>query len=227
MRLNLALNVFPLCVLFGIAAFSQDQAPTQRPAATLASRDPRYCVQPDDVIEIQFRYTPEFNFSAVVQPDGYVSSQITGDIHVGGLTLAAITALVTQKASPRLRDPELAVVLKDFVKPHFVVAGEVAHPGTFELRGEIGLIQAIAMSGGFLKDSAKTSQVILVRRADSEYSEVKVFNLKKMMSPGKIREDVFLRSDDMLVVPRNAVSKIDPFIRISSLALYGLGLGLP
>jgi polysaccharide export outer membrane protein len=203
-------------------------ARAQQPADTgFASRDPRYKVQPNDVIEVQFRYTPEFNFAGTVQPDGFVTSQITGDLKVAGLTVSGITDLVRQKATARLKDPEVAVVLKDFVKPHFVVAGEVAHPGTFELRGDVGLIQAIAMSGGFNRESAKTSEVVLVRRANTEFAEVKVFNLKKLMMPANIREDIVLKPDDMLVVPRNTMSKLDPYIRITSLAMYGLTLGLP
>jgi protein involved in polysaccharide export with SLBB domain len=83
------------------------------------------------------------------------------------------------------------------------------------------------MSGGFVRESAKRSQVILVRRVNSDYAEVKVFNLKKLMKPGNIREDVLLQPDDMLVVPQNGISKIDPYLRISSLGAYMLGFGLP
>src|SRR5262249_13009182 len=126
----------------------------QEPSRTFATRDQRYRLQPNDVVELQFRYTPEFNMSATIQPDGDITSPIAGEVHVGGMTLAEAANAITKQASARLKDPEVTVLLKDFVKPHFVVAGEVAHPGTFDLRGDIGIIQAIAMSGGF-KDSAQ------------------------------------------------------------------------
>ena len=190
-------------------------------------RNPRYRVQPNDVIEVQFRLTPEFNFTATIQPDGYISSQITGDVNVGGMTISQISQAVAQKATARLKDPEVGVVLKDFVKPHFVVTGEVAKPGSYELRGDIGLIQAIALSGGFVNSSAKRTQVILVRKANSEYAEVKVFDLRKLMNPGNVREDITLRPDDMVVVPRNALSKIEPYLRLSSLGIWGLTMGIP
>jgi hypothetical protein len=47
------------------------------------------------------------------------------------------------------------------------------------------------------------------------------------MTPGDIREDVVLRPGDTLVVPRNRISKMEPFIRLTSLGMYGLALGLP
>jgi polysaccharide export outer membrane protein len=209
---------FCLCLC---AAHAQD-----KPPAGFTNRDQRYRIQPNDVIEVQFRYTPEFNFTATVQPDGYVAGQVSGEVQVGGLTSSEASKAIAAKAGARLKDPDVAVLLKDFVKPHFVVAGEVNHPGTYDLRGDVGIIQAIAISGGF-KDSAKRTQVILVRRANSEYAEVKLFDMNKRMSPQQIREDITLRPDDMLVVPRNRISKIEPYIRFTSLGMYGLTMGLP
>ncbi len=188
-----------------------------------ATRDQRYKIQPNDVVEIQFRYTPEFNVSATVQPDGFVTTQISGDVKISGMTLTEAGAAVAKQASVRLKDPEVTVLLKDFVKPHFVVAGEVAHPGTYDLRGNVGIIQAVAMSGGF-KDSAKRTQVVLVRGVDNEMAEVKVFDVRKLMSPSGIREDITLRPNDMLVVPRNTIHKIEPFVRMASLGIYGLAM---
>jgi polysaccharide export outer membrane protein len=198
----------------------------QEPEKGFASRDPRYRIQANDVVDVQFRYTPEFNFSAAVQPDGYIVSQAFGEVRILGLTLAEATAAIQKPASARLNDPEVTVLLREFVKPHIVVAGEVAHPGTLDLRGEMGIVQAIAMSGGF-KDSAKRTQVVLLRRANAEYAEVKVFDARKLMEPSGIREDIVLRPDDMLVVPRNHLTKLEPYMRIASLALYGLALGVP
>lgn len=214
--------VLALSVSLGVSG--QDQ-PQKTPPA-FATRDPRYRLQPNDVIDIQFRFTPEFNANAIVQPDGYVTLQVAGDVHVGGLTLAEAREVIAKQAGARLKDPEVAVLLKDFVKPHFVVAGEVNHPGTFELHGEVGIIQAIAMSGGF-KDSARRTQVVLVRKANAEYAQVKVYDVRKLMTPENIAEDVTLQPNDVLVVPRNHLSKLEPYLRISSLGLYGLTMGIP
>ncbi len=214
-----AVLLFSLCLCLSAA----DE---QKPPAGFSERDQRYRIQPNDTVEVQFRYTPELNFTATVQPDGYVSGQAAGDVSIGGLTVAEASTAIRTKAAARLKDPEVTVLLKDFVKPHFVVAGEVNHPGTYDLRGDVGIIQAIAMSGGF-KDTAKRTQVVLVRKANAEYAEVKVFDMNKRMSPQEIREDITLRPDDMLVVPRNRISKIEPYLRFSSLGVYGLTMGLP
>lgn len=214
--------VLLLSLCFCICAADQQQ----NPPGGFANRDQRYRIQANDVVEVQFRYTPELNCTATVQPDGYVSCQAAGDVSIAGLTISEASTAIAAKAAVRLKDPEVTVLLKDFVKPHFVVAGEVNHPGTYDLRGDVGIIQAIAMSGGF-KDSAKRTQVVLVRKANAEYAEVKVFDMNKRMSPQEVREDITLRPNDMLIVPRNRISKIEPFMRFTSLGLYGLSMGLP
>ena len=219
-RLSSVPLVVSLCV--ALAAGAAD-SPAGKEKSGFTPREQRYRIQPNDVVEIHFRYTPEYNLTATIQPDGFVSIQVVGDIKIGGLTLEEASAAIAKQAGARLRDPEVAVHLKDFVKPHFVVAGEVNHPGTYDLRGQVTTIQAIAMSGGF-KESSKQSKVILLRRINEDYAEVKILDLKKLMSPSNIREDITLRADDMLVVPKNAISKLEPLVRVGSMGLYGLAL---
>ena len=212
-----------LCVATAVGAAADKASGKEK--AGFTPREQRYRIQPNDVVEVHFRYTPEYNLTATVEPDGFISIEVVGDVKVAGLTLEEASAEIAGQARTRLKDPEVAVHLKDFVKPHFVVAGEVNHPGTYELRGQVTTIQAIAMSGGF-KESSKESKVILLRRLNEEYAEVKVVDLKKLMSPSKIREDITLRADDMLVVPRNTISRLEPIVRVGSMGLYGIALAL-
>ena len=56
-------------------------------APTFAERDPRYRLQPTDTIEVRYRYTPEFDQTVSIQPDGFVILQIVGDLKLQGLSL--------------------------------------------------------------------------------------------------------------------------------------------
>lgn len=189
--------------------------------AGFAERDPHYRLQPEDRIEVQYRFTPEYNAQASVQPDGYAVLPLTGEVKLSGLTLAEAEKAIRLKAGERLNDPEVTVLLKEYVKPFFTVAGEVAKPGRIELHGEVTLVEAIALSGGF-KDSAHRTQVLLLRKSASDLAQVRVYDLRKMMSPKGIREDITIQSGDLLVIPRNAVSKIEPFMRLTDAGLYAI-----
>ena len=43
-----------------------------------SERDARYRIQPSDVIEVQYRYTPEYNHTVTIQPDGFAALQFVG-----------------------------------------------------------------------------------------------------------------------------------------------------
>src|SRR4051794_15754284 len=174
MKLRIVTTLVIALLSCGLECIAQQRAPVLRPAET-----ERYLIQPGDTLEIQYRYTPEFNQTIVVQPDGYISLQTGADVHVGGLNLTQAKADITKQASLRLQDPVVTVILKDFQKPYVVVSGEVAQPGKFELRERLTAIQAVMLAGG-LKDTARSSEIVVFRKLNLETAEVKVVNLKNL-----------------------------------------------
>src|SRR5207237_4491326 len=155
------------------------QAQNQRPPRLTTVTEERYRLQPGDVLEVQFRYSPEFNQTITVQPDGYISLEISGDIKVAGMTVEQTRNAILSRAAKRLRDPMASVILKEFQRPYFVVAGEVAQPGKIEMRERVTAIQAIMLAGG-MKESARSSQVVVFRKINSDTAEVKLLNLKNI-----------------------------------------------
>ena len=157
---------------------------------------------------------PEFDQTVTLQPDGFVTLQIVGDIHLQGMTLEEAKGAIAKKATERLKDPEITLTLKEFVKPYFVVGGEVANPGRFEMHGSINALQAIAMAGGFKTASANHSQVILYRRVGPTLAKMEVLDLKSATKPNATTEPLAdLRPDDMLFIPQNRVSKVERIIK--------------
>src|SRR5215207_4194376 len=102
------------------------------PAIALAQdAGQRYVLRPGDEITVQYRYTPEFDQTVKVQPDGFVALGIVGDMKLGGLTIRQARDMIIEKAKVRLKEPEVSLSLKEFERPFFVVAGEVVTPGKF------------------------------------------------------------------------------------------------
>jgi polysaccharide export outer membrane protein len=185
----------------------------------LAQIDDRYRVKPADVLEIQYRYTPEFSQTVTVGPDGYVSLQLLGSVRVGGLTVDEAHALVLEGARQRLRDPEVALVVKEHEKRYVTVTGQVVAPGKIEIKGTLTALEAIAMAGG-LRNDAKQSQVILFRRSNPEEYETQVLDVKNLMSKSGVHADLDLRPNDLLLVPQDRVSKVDRVVKLLNLGLY-------
>ena len=196
------------------------QAQDRRPPRLTTVTEERYRLQPGDVLEVQFRYSPEFNQTVTVQPDGYVSLEIGGDLKVAGMTIEQTRLAILRKASTRLQDPVATVILKEFQKPYFVVAGEVAAPGKIEMRERVTAIQAIMLAGG-LKEGAKASQIVVFRKLNySDLAEVKVLNLKSIRRTSDLENDLTLQPGDMIFVPRDKITKIERFMRLASVAAF-------
>lgn len=182
----------------------------------LQRRDWRYELQPGDSFNITFPFTPDFDqFDVPVQPDGYASLLGLGEIQAAGKTMPELREIVQTAYSKIVRPQAITVELKNFEKPYFLVGGEVERPGKYDLRGDTTVAQAVTVAGGF-RDTAKHSQVLLFRRTSDQWMEAKKLDLKKMLKAGDLSEDLHLRPGDMIYVPKNAISKIKPFLPIPS-----------
>src|ERR1700686_579840 len=195
------------------------QATSRESGTGLHKRNWRYRINPSDILELTFPLSPEFNQTVTVQPDGYITLRGVGDLPVAGQTLPELTESIKTAYSKILQDPEINVDPKEFEKPFFTVGGQVGKPGKFDWYGDITLTQAIAIAGG-LTDASKHSQVLLFRRVSDQWTEARIINVKKMMSARDLQEDPELKPGDMLFVPKNALSKIKPFLPTTSVGAF-------
>jgi polysaccharide export outer membrane protein len=178
---------------------------------TFSERYPRYKLRPGDSFDLTFEFTPEFNQSLTVLPDGFVALREAGEIYASGLTVPELTEKIRTAYGSVLSNPRISILLKDFEKPYFIADGQVARPGKYDLQGDTTLVQAVAIAGGF-QSSARHSQVVLYRRVNDEWIEAKLLNVKKMESHRNLAEDLHLKPGDMIFVPKNTISKIQQFI---------------
>ena len=188
-----------------------------------ASRDQRYHLHPGDVINVNYRYSPEYNATATVQPDGFVTLPLIGEIKLGGLDLTEVHSQLVAKAGERLNDPEINIDLKEFEKPYYIVGGEVGSPGKFEIHGHMTALRAVEMAGG-IKATGKSSQILLIRPINDLEAETKLINLKDVLDKREISEDVEIKAGDVVVVPKTRMAKAEPYIRLANPGSYGLYL---
>jgi len=185
----------------------------------LGGRHPLYRLRPSDVLEISFTVAPEFNQTLTVQPDGYVTLKDAGMVEVEGLNLDEFTQAVQKAYHGYLHDPQVAVALKSFEHPYFIVGGQVARPGKYELRSDTTVAEALQIAGGLVPQS-KSSQVVLFRRVNDDLVETRLLDLKRMLKQRQLTEDAHLQAGDMVFVPQNVISKIAPFMTRPSASMY-------
>ncbi len=185
----------------------------------LQRRNPRYEVTSGDVMEIDFPYTPDFNQTVTVNPDGYISLRNAGGVRVDGETVPEIKKDIQKAYANVLRNPEVSITLKQFQNPYFLALGQVNHPGKYDLRGATTVAEAVAMAGGFTS-KGKRNDIVLFRRVSDNWVSATKVNLKHMLTSKNLAEDLQLHPGDMIFVPQNRLSKIKPFIKLPTLNYY-------
>jgi polysaccharide biosynthesis/export protein len=180
---------------------------------------PMYTLHIGDVIDLNYRLTPEFNQTVTVQPDGCINLEVVGNVKVAGLTVDQAHDAIVKAASTQLNNPELAITLKQFQQPYVVVAGEVQRPGKIEINQNTTALQAIMLAGGFLP-SAQESQVIVFRRINEDTAEVHRLNLHNIKKDAQLERDSELEPGDMILVTRNKLEHLSRFMKATNLGVY-------
>jgi protein involved in polysaccharide export with SLBB domain len=182
-------------------------------------RHPLYRLSKSDIVDVNFTFSPDFNQTLTVQPDGLVALKGAGALLVEGLTVPEMQQALVGAYGSFLREPEITVTLKDFDKPYFLASGEVARPGKYELRGDLTAAEAVAIAGGFTQQ-ARHSQVVVFRRISAYVAESHVIDLKRMLDSHDLHEDFHLQPGDFIYVPQSRVSKIRKFVPTNSMSWY-------
>ncbi len=197
-----------------LSPLQAQQSPTSKtPPAT-------YLLHPGDAITVNYRFTPEFDDTATVAPDGRIALKNLGELPAAGLSLTALRQSIAIAAKGKLVDPEITVSLKEFERPLVVVAGEVQLPGKFELRKPTTALQAILLAGGPKQDSA-LGHVLLFRRISADTAETHVLDLHKLKSAtARARNDMLLEPDDMILVRQDTLSSVERYVKIFNLGVY-------
>jgi polysaccharide biosynthesis/export protein len=177
----------------GVAAGAGTTSPT-----LTGARRPLYRLCKSDVVAIAFPFSPEFDQTATVQPDGYIALKGANQLPVEGMTVPQLEAAVARAYVGVLHDPQVTVVLQDFDKPYFIVGGEVNHPAKYELRSDISVTEAVAIAGG-LTSRAKHSQIVLFRPVADDLVESHLLDVKAMMKSRTLAEDMHLKPGDFFV----------------------------
>src|SRR5690242_16494760 len=82
--------------------------------AATAAMSPGYHIGAGDVLGVMVWKEPDASVSsAQVRSDGVITLPFVRELHVDGLTIGEAETLITQKLSKYVRDPDVAVLVKE------------------------------------------------------------------------------------------------------------------
>jgi len=167
------------------------------PAPNAPPPDAGYRLGPEDQLRISVWDNKELTLDLVVRPDGKISMPLIQDVVAEGLTAAQLAANIQAGLAAFIVNPEVSVIVLQVNAPKFYVIGYVARPGTYPLRGDISLLQALALSGGLTQFASPRS--IKLIRAKGGKQDVRKINYYDVLSSGE--GNYLLKAGDTIVVP--------------------------
>jgi polysaccharide export outer membrane protein len=159
-----------------------------------------YAVGPGDVLQVRAWKNDALSQRVTVRPDGFVTLPLIGDVLVEGRTVDSVAHDVAARAAKFYTEaPVVAVEVAELHSYRVYVMGEVTRPGEFTPKGQVTVLQAIALAGGFTRFAAP-DRIVIVRR-DAQGERRIPFVYAQVVEEGDLRENLPLQSNDTLVVP--------------------------
>ncbi len=156
-----------------------------------------YVIGTDDILLVTVWGSKDLDQSVTVRPDGKISFPLAGEVKAAGLTVPQLTAALTEKLSVSVKNPSVAVMVKEIKSYRVYLVGRVAKPGVHPIQAGTPLLQALTLAGGVLPDASLSSAYVI------RGNEKIPINLRQLVQEGDLSQNILLETDDTIVVPEN------------------------
>ena len=158
-----------------------------------------YHLGPDDALKITVYREDELEREVRVSSDGYISFPLLGKVKAEGLTVPELENRLTEGLKRYLKRPQVTVFIQEYST--ITVTGQVRKPDSYPLRGELTVIEAIGLAGGFTKIASRNNvKVMRIENGEKKTITVRVADISKK---GDKTKDISLKRGDIVFVPES------------------------
>jgi polysaccharide biosynthesis/export protein len=184
------------------AADPSKQPAGPQPLDSLTGVGTDYRIGPNDLLEFDVFGIPDMKRTVRVNSTGLVSLPLIGAVPLAGLTAQQAEALLAQRYGEKyLQNPNVSLFIKEFTTQRVTIEGAVLKPGIYPVTGQISLLRALALAGGYAA-YADLQEIMLYRMGADGKQVSQTYNLEQVRA-GEV-PDPFIQSDDVIVVKRDA-----------------------
>ena len=162
-----------------------------------------YRIGVDDRLQITVWRNPELSLTVPVRPDGKISVPLIGDVQAGGNTPSQVAAIIKDKLTSFIREPNVAVILTELRSHEFLsrvrVTGAVRTPRSMPYRQGMTVLDAVLEAGG-VNDFASPNRSKLYRKSKTK-TEIIDIDLGDILTKGKLDTNYDLKPGDVVTIP--------------------------
>lgn len=158
-----------------------------------------YTLGPDDVLDITVYREEELDRTVRISSDGYISFPLIGKVKAEGLTVSELENSLSEGLKEYLKKPQVTVFIKEYST--ITVSGQVERPGSYPLKGELTVIEAISLAGGFTKIASRNK--VKVMRLENDQKKTIIVRVASISKEGDKSKDIPLKRGDIVFVPES------------------------
>ena len=174
----------------------QPQQPLDLSVDTAAPR-PETSIMPLDRLTVTVFREPDVSVDDVaVDESGRVILPLVGGVSAAGKSTETLSAEISDRLRRYLKNPEVAVTVKQAASRRITVAGSVVQPGVYPLEGRLTLLQAVALARG-PSQVASLDQTLIFRTREGQRTAAR-FNLDAI-AKGKAADPEVVSGDTIAI----------------------------
>lgn len=199
MRSFLIVIASGLLLLKPVPLFAQAVGPVQplNLAVDTSAPIPETSIAPLDHLDIAVFREPDLSMQDVtVDESGHVALPLVGDLQAAGKSTQALSQEIVGRLQQYLKEPQVAVTMKQAASRKVTVAGSVMQPGVYPIDGRLTLLQAVALARG-PSEVASLDQTYIFRTRNGQRSVAR-FDLNSI-AKGKVSDPEVISGDTVSI----------------------------
>lgn len=158
-----------------------------------------YPVGPGDVLEIAVFEVPELNTKVRINGKGTVILPLLGELEVGGKAVREVEALITERLTEFMHDPQVSVFIDEYQSQQIAVTGAVNDAALHTITRPRTVLELLSMSGGLSTGAGK--QIYVQTTVDGKPQRL-IIDLNEVLSnPDEKSLAILLKGGDSVFVP--------------------------
>ena len=192
-----------------------------------------YVVGAHDILNVTVFGEADISKRYTVDADGTIDFPFVGRVRAAGQTLRQMQDLLVKRLGAGfLVNPQVTIEVAEFRSQSIFVTGEVRAPGAYPIKGNMTIVEALALAG---PTQSASNEVVVVRPKDlgersgpvlpgnADSAETTRINIRDLQS-GKLSLNIALQPGDTVFVPKAETFFVSGQVRSPGSFVYEPGI---